>query len=254
MKKGLKDWHKAFFRSAVFSPGRPEALAQAPKEAAFVVKAMRLKKGEALLDLCCGTGRHSLLLAKRGLRVTGVDATEEYLREARWRARGGENPRFVRGDMRRLAYKGEFEAAVNLWTSFGYFVRYSDDLKVLKGVARALKPGGRFLVDVIDGAWLKRNFIPRNWRRRPDGTYLLEDAKVLGGKDPATTNTWTVLGRGRRRASATFFVRNYDYARLAKALRRAGLIPVTRWGGLDGSPCSRESPRLVVLAKKPLRA
>ena len=254
MKTRLKDWHKTFFRTPVFSPGRPEVLAQAPKEAAFVLRALGLKRRQAVLDVCCGTGRHSLLLAERGLKVTGLDVTAEYLREARWRAQGADNPVFVRGDMRRLPYREEFDAAINLWTSFGYFPKLADDLRVLKGVARALKPGGRFLIDIIDGAWLKRNFIPRNWRRRSDGTYLLEEAKMLGGKDPAHTNTWTVIGRGRRRAKATFFVRNYDYSRLSKALRQAGLVPVRRWGGLDGKPCTGESPRLVVLARKPLRS
>lgn len=249
-EKSLKDWHKTFFRRAVFFPGEPSAVAAAPREAAFVYRALGLKKGKNILDLCCGTGRHSLPLAKRGLRVVGLDATEDYLREARFRGRGVERLSFIRGDMRSLPFQGEFDAVINLWTSFGYFVNPADDLRVLKSVAKALKPGGGFLIDIVNSGWLTKNFTPKNWSRRPDGTYLLEDVQLVKGKDHAHINTFTVIGRGRRPASGTFFVRNYDYARLAKLLKQAGLVPVRRWGGLDASPYEPDCRRMVILARK----
>lgn len=250
MANSLKNWRKKFFRKEIFSPGRSEVLAQAPREAAFVLRAMGLKKGAKLLDLCCGTGRHSLIFAKRGLDVTGLDATPAYLREAERRGRGLKNLRFVKGDMRRLPYREEFDAVVNLWTSFGYFLDPADDLKTLKAVARALKPGGLFLIDLVNAGWLDRHLVPRNWTLRDDGTYLLEEVKVLRGRDLATTNSWTVIGRNGKTASATFFVRNYDYARLAGLMRKAGLAPQRRWGALDASPFREDGRRMAILARK----
>lgn len=228
----------------------PEAVAQAPSEAAFIARALRLKKGQRVLDLCCGTGRHSFELARRGALVTGLDATQEYLAQARRAAHKTVNPVFVRGDMRRLAFNGEFDAVVNLWTSFGYFEDPSDDLRSLRGAARALKPGGLFLIDVVNGDWNRRHAVPRNWSRRSDGTLVLEETELRAGRDPALLNAWTVIRPGKRPIKASFFVRSYDAARLDALLRRAGLIPTRRWGGLDGSPFMGNSKRLVVLASR----
>lgn len=244
-----RHWGRGFFRKAVFSPGEPQALARAPEEAAFAFRVLGLKRGSRLLDLCCGAGRHSLLLAGRGLEVTGLDATPAYLSQARWRSRVHSGPRFLLGDMRRLSFREEFDAVINLWTSFGYFTA-GQDQGVLRGVARALKPGGLFLIDVLNGSWLRRHFMPRKWERRPDGSYLLEDARLEDGADPLVVNRWTVLSRGRPKASAVFRVRLYDKARLVRALRQAGLIPLRFWGGFDGGPLAAESARLIVLSRK----
>ena len=249
----MSDWTKQFFRAPVFTPGAPEALAAAPMEAAAVWRTLGLKPGARLLDLACGTGRHALLLARRGAFVVGVDKTEAYLKEGRAqaRARGLTNCLFARGDMRRLPFKGEFDAAMNLWTSFGYFSKPTDDLKALKGVARALKPGGLFLIDLLDFAWVKRHGQRRRWDRRADGAYLLQDAVWTDGRDPKIINAWIILRPGKPELRSRFVVRGYDKARLYAALRRAGLEPVKSWHGLGALGRIKSSGRLVVLARKP---
>jgi SAM-dependent methyltransferase len=243
-------WTKKFFRWPIFDPGEPEAMGQAAREARFAAKALRLRRGERLLDLCCGVGRHSFELARLGAAVTGLDATPAYLAAAKKRLGRRSNPSFVLGDMRRLRYEAEFDAAVNLWTSFGYFEDPADDLKVLKGVARALKPGGRFLMDMIDGDWVAESAPPRNWTRRADGTTVLEEVVVRRGRDPAHFNTWTVLKPGRAPQCARFFVRNYGEARLRGLLARAGLVFVRRWEGFGTGAGRSRSKRLIVLSKK----
>lgn len=249
----MSGWTKQFFRAPVFTPGAPEALAAAPMEAAAVWRSLKLKPGSRLLDLACGTGRHAVLLAKRGAFVVGVDKTEAYLKEARVNARGLSNCLFARGDMRRLPFEGEFDAAMNLWTSFGYFDKPSDDLKALKGVARALKPGGLFLIDLLDFAWVKKHGQSRRWDRRSDGAYLLQDAVWVEGRDPRIINAWIILRPGKPELRTRFVVRGYDKARLYAALRRAGLEPVKSWHGLGALGRLKSSGRLVVLARKPVR-
>lgn len=249
----MSGWAKQFFRAPVFTPGAPEALAAAPMEAAAAWRALGLKPGSRLLDLACGTGRHSLLLARRGAFVVGVDKTEAYLKEARANARGLKNCLYARGDMRRLPFEGEFDAAMNLWTSFGYFAKPSDDLKALKGVARALKPGGLFLIDLIDFAWVKKHGTRRRWDRRADGAYLLQDAVWVEGRDPRVINAWVILRPGKPELRSRFVVRGYDRPRLYAALRRAGLEPVKSWNGLGALARLKSSGRLVVLARKPMR-
>jgi SAM-dependent methyltransferase len=249
----MSDWTRQFFRAPVFSPGAPEALAAAPMEAAAVWRALKLRPGARVLDLACGTGRHSVLLARRGAFVVGVDQTDAYLKEARRAARGLPNCLFARGDMRRLPFKGEFDAAMNLWTSFGYFAEASDDLRVLKGVARALKPGGLFLIDLLDFAWVKKHGQQRRWDRRADGAYLLQDAVWSEGRDPKIVNAWIILRTGKPELRSRFVVRGYDKARLYAALRRAGLKPVKSWHGLGALGRLNTWHRMVVLARKPSR-
>ena len=248
----MSDWTKRFFRADVFTPGDADALAMAPAEAAAAWKLMRLKRGARVLDLCCGTGRHSIQLAKRGASVLGVDKTPAYLEQARRAARGLPGCRFVEGDMRRLPFKGEFDAALNLWTSFGYFAKYSDDLKTLKGVARALKPGGLFLIELVDHAWTRSRTSHRHWNRRADGSYLLQEAVLLEGADPRVINEWTILRRGQKPLRSRFVVRGYDERRLHAALLSSGLKPLKSWSSLVGAaPRRKFNGRLVVLARKP---
>jgi len=245
-------WLKGFFREEIFSPGLPEAVEQAPFEAAFVVRQLKLRKGQRVLDLCCGTGRHSFELAKRGLQVTGLDATASYLARAEREAKGRDNPSFMLGDMRRLRFQSEFDAVINLWTSFGYFEDLSEDELVLSGVCRALKPGGLFLIELINARWTRRNPRQLDWTHRSDGTKVLEEAVLRDGKDPGVLSTWTVMKPGRPPERVRFFVRAYDDERLGAGLARAGLRLVRLWGGLNGERYSAGSKCLVALARKPL--
>jgi len=247
----MSDWAKGFFRAEVFTPGSVDALAAAPREAAAAWKLLGLKKGSRVLDLCCGTGRHSILLARRGASVLGVDRTAEYLATARRRAGALKNCAFAEGDMRRLPFKGEFDAVMNLWTSFGYFEKESDDLKTLKSVARALKPGGLFLIELVDHAWIRSRTTHRHWNRQSDGSYLLQDAVLVEGRDPRVINEWTILRRERKPLRTRFVVRGYDRPRLYASLRRAGLRPLKSWAALVGFKRQKFNSRLVVLARKP---
>ena len=246
--KARRDWHKSFFKNSFYNPASPAAVAEAPAEAAFILKQLKLKKGSALLDLCCGPGRHAVEFAKKGLRVTGFDFSAEYLAEAAARAKEKKTSlRLLRGDMRRLKFKAEFDAAVNLFTSFGYFLKFSDDIKTLKGAAKALKPGGLFLIDVISGEYVRAHFNPGPWHDM-GGHYLLEETTL--DKD-GTHCTWTTVSKKTGlTGKKTFFTRLYDRKRLSAALERAGFRPLKFWGGFDGRPLSPDRNRLICLAKK----
>jgi SAM-dependent methyltransferase len=210
-----KEWHNGFFRNSFYNPASPAAVEKAPSEAAFVLKQLGLEKGAALLDLCCGPGRHAVEFARRGLAVTGYDFSAEYLREAAARAKKRRVAlKLLRGDMRRLAFRGEFDAVVNLFTSFGYFLKFSDDLRTLKGAARALKPGGLFLIDVINGDFIRTRFTPRDWHDLGDH-YLLEEREGARG---GIFNAWTRIDKKTGRIQKkTFFNRLYGRAEMGAA-------------------------------------
>lgn len=212
------------------------------------MKHLKLKKGAKLLDLCCGPGRHAVEFAKKGLSVTGYDFSGEYLQEAARRAKKKKTAlRLIRGDMRRLKFKDEFDAAVNLFTSFGYFQKFPDDLKVLKGVARGLKPGGRFMLDTMNGEFVRKNFHPRSWAKMPDGSYRLDE--TIFKKDGVLV-AWTFLKAGKKPAGRLFFVRLYSKKTITAAMKKAGLTPLKFWGGFSGKPLTDKTNRLIALAVK----
>lgn len=246
--KARREWHRNFFKTSFYNPASPAAVEKAPEEARFILKHLKLKKGSALLDLCCGPGRHAVEFAKKGLAVTGYDFSGEYLREAAARAKKKKTAlRLVRGDMRRLKFRGEFDAVVSLFSSFGYFQRFADDIKTLKGVARALKPGGLFLIDLLHGTFVRGNFRPRDWTELEDHFHL-EDAHLA---PDGVYNTWTRAPKnGGRAVSRAFFLRLYDRKRLTAALKGAGLKPVRFWGNFSGARLSASTDRLICLAKK----
>lgn len=242
------DWYKYFFKSSFYNPASPEAVAKAPSEAAFVLKQLKLNKGAALLDLCCGPGRHAVEFSKKGLMVTGYDFSREYLKEAAARAKKTKvGLRLLRGDMRKLKFNCEFDAAVNLFTSFGYFPKFSDDVKTLRGIARALKPGGLFFIDIVHGDFVRRNFRPRNWLEMEKYYHLEESAAGPDGM----VSTWTRIPKdGGRILKRTFFTRLYNRRRLGLALQAAGLKPLKFWGGFNGQALSPSATRMLALVKK----
>ncbi|MEJ2719270.1 MAG: methyltransferase domain-containing protein, partial [Deltaproteobacteria bacterium] len=131
-----------------------------------VCRVLHSSPEDRILDLCCGQGRHALELAQRGfINVEGLDRSHYLVQKARQRAKLlGLPTRFREGDARKLPYKAdEFETVLVLGNSFGYFDSMEDDLRVLKEVARVLKPWGRLLIDLADGEHLKEHFQKRTW-------------------------------------------------------------------------------------------
>ena len=129
-------------------------------------KILNLEIDKKILDLCCGHGRHSLELAKRGFnRVEGLDKSRFLIQEAKKTARNKNlSVKFREGDARMLPYPPDsFDVVMILGNSFGYFDSIQDDLKVLKDVFRVLKPWGHIIIDLTDGEYLKNNYQPRSW-------------------------------------------------------------------------------------------
>ena len=127
---------------------------------------LKLSPEDKILDLCCGQGRDSLELARRGFgNVEGLDRSRYLIQKAKSQGKKeGLNVRFREGDARKLPYAPDtFDVVMILGNSFGYFETPQDDVRVLKEVLRVLKPWGRVLIDVADGEYLKRRFQPRSW-------------------------------------------------------------------------------------------
>jgi SAM-dependent methyltransferase len=220
----------------------------APREVEQALELLGVGEGAEVLDLCCGPGRHSLELARRGYRVTAVDRTAEYLEMlAEATEAEGLAIEVVHEDMRRFRREGAFDAVVNLFTSFGYFEDQDDDRAVAANMRASLRPGGRLLMELMSKEILARIFDPRRWQWLDEDTIKLEETEV--------TRNWTwvrtrwILLRGSERTERVVEHRIYSAAELMALLEQAGFGEFEVFGGLEGAPYDHEAKRLVVLAR-----
>jgi SAM-dependent methyltransferase len=245
------DWYDGFFEGdwldQIALHADPEQTAQ---QVEFIVEKLALEPDASVLDLACGHGRITLELAKRGYRLTGLDLSPRSLELAREAAAGlGLEIEWVHADMREIPPDRSFDAVINVFTSFGYFEEEKENQRVLDGVERALEPGGRFLIDVVNLLSLVRRYRPRWWEDE-HGAVLLQDHKFdfLQGRNQAR---WTFVRPDGARSELLHSVRTYAPHELVSMLVRAGLELEGSWGGFDGSELSFDGTRLILLAQKP---
>jgi SAM-dependent methyltransferase len=118
------------------------------QEVDFIVDALGLQSGQWVLDVGCGPGRHAYELALRGIATHGVDISQRFIDLAVAAAPAGAT--FERLDARHLAFDAEFDAAICLCQgAFGLMTADGDDESVLRGIAAALKPGGRLALSAF---------------------------------------------------------------------------------------------------------
>lgn len=215
-----------------------------------ILHRLALPVGSSILDLCCGHGRHAIALAKHGYRVTGQDLSEVFLCRAQTEAETqGVEIRWIHSDIRNIPFENEFDAVINLFSSFGYLENEDEDRKVLQQVQRALKPQGLFLLETIQREAFLRYFAPHEISRHPDGLIVLEERSfdLLTSRNNARI---TMLDADGQRTEYHHSVRIYTLTELARMLAQAGLPVQTYYGGLDGRKLSLTSLRQVVLSQK----
>ncbi|HEX9896511.1 MAG TPA: class I SAM-dependent methyltransferase [Dehalococcoidales bacterium] len=245
-----KPWHEnddfwELWGPVMFNERR---VADAPTEADNLISLLKIKPGNRVLDLCCGIGRHSLELARRGFKVTGVDRTADYLSAASKQAKkAGLDIEFVNEDMRSFRCPSTFNTAICMFTSFGFFEDPEDDRKVVLNMYQSLKKGGCFLIDVNGKERLAAIFRERDWRREDDAI-ILEERKVTQDWSWMEAH-WTLIKDGKIREN-TLTHRIYSAAELKALLTSCGFSEVKVYGDFAGSPYDQNAKRLVVVAKK----
>ncbi len=243
-------WYKTFFGAdylRIYSPFLPAE--RTAREVAGIVKLLQLPADSSILDLCCGHGRHTISLAQQDYRMTGLDQSEVFLQRAQAEAETKDTKvRWIQGDMRTIPFKNEFDAVINIFTSFGYLENEDEDLQVLQQIQQALKPGGLFLLETIYQPRVVRNYSPHGIIRYNDGLIVLEERHLdlLGSRNEISI---TMLYPNGKRTQHRQSIRVYTLTELVRMLAAVGIPMQAYYGDLDGSPLTMDS-RLVVIGKK----
>lgn len=240
------------------------------KQANFVKNQVRTEG--LVLDLACGSGRHSISLGKVGYDIVGLDVSSNLLRKAKNTSSGTSSKlNLVRADMRFLPFWGAaFSAVLSLDSSFGYLQSEEEDLMCLKEIARVLDRGGVFLIDVFNRervickyrrstliAYLEFHFLKRfpwlgglfRWTEYPGFSML--SRRGIDEKNDTIRDLWVFRDNQTCKTFvAVHVIRLYSVSKLSTLLEKACFGSFRSFGGYEGQIYSADSSRLIVVSSK----
>jgi hypothetical protein len=150
--------------------------------------------------------------------------------------------------MRRIRFENEFDAAGNLWTSLGYFTKESDNRLVLKRLFAALKPGGRFMLHIINRDWIVAHYSADGWYTA--GEVLVMEKRWFDWKHSVSRGKWHFVKNGKR-TSHQVDIRMYSYHELIAILTSVGFVDVEGFGSTKDEPISSDRRMMFITARKP---
>ncbi len=224
-------------------------LAHTPAEVDSIKSLCKIQQEDTILDMCCGVGRHSLELTRRGHKVVGVDLTRLYIEKAITNAKKENlDIEFLQNDMRTFYRKNSFDVVLSMFTSFSYFDDHEEQMLVLRNIYSSLRVGGRFILESAGKEILARIFMRQNWSEWPHG-FMMEEREPIENWSKIR-NKWIFVERDGsvHRWEVIHWI--YSGSEINEMLESVGFSDVRVFGGLDGGPYDNEATRLVVVATK----
>ena len=248
MGQPASDWWRFWFGPGYLALYDDTLRERTPVEIDRLEALLRLRPPLRILDLPCGQGRHAIELARRAYDVTGVDLSPYLIGVAKARAEAaGVAVRWLEGDMRRPVSGETFDLVLNLFTSFGYFLDEADDRLVVQAAAAVLAPGGRFLLEVINGERVMGQFVEREW-------FTVGQAAVMERRSLDRSARRMIVERTVSRPVGDevdlHAIRLYGAREIESVLRASGFDRVEIYGDWDGSPVTPESLRVLAVGQK----
>ena len=249
-RRGRKPWFEEIFDEDYLRT-LPFLTPQATKfEANFVMESLGTSPGAQLLDVGCGYGRHAMELAARGYHMVGLDGSLPLLlRGADEAQRRGLNINFVHGDMREMSFESQFDGAYCLFSSFGYFDDETNK-RTAQNIAKALKPGARFVVEVLNRDYLVADLPSRVWWEG-DGCVVLEEVEFNYFSSRIVSNRSVVFDDGRQ-LEHEISLRSFSLHELGKFLHAVGFRVLEISGSMStrGRFFGAHSRDIVVVAER----
>jgi SAM-dependent methyltransferase len=224
--------------------------AEAETVAQSVKKICALSEGSTIIDCGCGPGRISIELASLGLKVTGVDLIKPFLEAARETARAeGVALELIQSDLRTFTSEKKFDAAVNLYTSFGYCDSIEEDIQIVKHIADTVKPGGTFIMECLSREIAVRDFTEGEWFYRAGKTVLTEFS-VQGPWEGLLSHWILIDNETGQRLDHSFVQRLYSAVELKRILLDSGFCSCDIYGDFDFSPYNEKARTMVLVCRK----
>lgn len=256
----MTHWTEAVFRDRpeVFRRDLEGAVESAPEEVEQLLELLASEHDvdpASAFDVPCGIGRHAVALAERGLDVTGLDLSADYVERARERAEaagvaGAGDATFRQGDMRELDVEGTFDLVLNVWTSFGYYDEETDRA-ILAALRERVAEDGALVMELANKEGILADF-------QDDGVMRGEDHVSFETReyDPETSRMHTereqfepVEDGYEHVGTMAYETRLFDPTTLRRWLLDAGFGSVALYADLTGEELTHESARLVVVAE-----
>jgi len=223
-----------------------------------ILDGLGVPAGGRVLDAPCGIGRHATRLAELGYRTTGVDLSPLFIERARRRAaEAGVATRasFHVGDLRTLPEavpptERPFDAALNLWTSLGYYDEATDE-RILRGYREVVRPGGVFLLYIVNRDFIVRRFEPHGYDAFGEIVHIEDRRLDLGAS--RMRNDWRFFRkRGQdldHLATIRIAHRVYSLHELVALFARSGWRAEAAYGGYRRDPPSTDSPTVLLVGR-----
>ncbi|EMT53889.1 class I SAM-dependent methyltransferase [Brevibacillus borstelensis] len=242
-----EEWFERSFREDYVLVYKHRDDASADKEIANLLERLPIKRSGRVLDLCCGSGRHSRALARRGYEVVGVDLSNVLLQLAN-EQKILPNLHFYQYDMRHIPFREEFDIVVNLFTSFGYFSSDEENAQVVQNMALALKSGGEVVIDYLNPAFVEANLVPHS--EKEVGGLLIEEERWL----EAGFVKKRIVVKDKGAAETRVYqeqVRLFTVEEMTAMLQKAGFVNIQTFGNYQFEPYqAADSPRMIFFAVK----
>ena len=243
------DWWRTFFSGLMVESWLMiPTVEQTQHEADFILEALGVAAPAKLLDVPCGGGRHSLVLAGRGYDMTGVDISTDFLTAARSQSAGLPGKiAWEQREMGNLPWPEGFDGAYCFGNSFGYLDE-DGNAEFLKAVAGALKPGGRF---ILDTGYVAEILLPtlqeRSWY--PVGQMFMLAQRRYDPTD-SRLHVEYIMIRGGEAERRSMSARLYSYREIVRLLEEAGFTDLQGYSSLAREPFRLGSTRLLMIASK----
>lgn len=214
----------------------------------LIQKETALPASTRVLDIGCGRGRHSLIFAERGYRVTGLDLSEKAIEIARERRdAAGLDVEFILGDMRETVEENGFELVVNLFTAFGYFDDPDEHEQAIAAMIASLKPGGWFVQDFLNARYVRDTHVALD-EREVEGIRITQQRRIVDNRIRKKI-TFEKEGSSHSFEESVALLVLEDFERM---YAKIGLEIMFLAGEYDGRALSDESSRLILFSQKSL--
>jgi SAM-dependent methyltransferase len=243
MTQWFENWFDSpFYHKLYFDRDEQEASAFIHR----LISHLQPPPGSFMLDIACGKGRHSKILATYGHYVTGIDLSANSIAFAKQYE--DEHLEFYQHDMRQPFRINYFNYAVNLFTSFGYFATQREHDDTLRTIAQSIKKGGCFVIDYLNSAYWTQHLVT-GISKTIDGTqYDIEKWIANGLFHKKITVTDPGLATPM---SFTEHVAAFTLAGFEKMFAKQGLAVEAVFGDYNLQPFHEtESKRLILIARK----